>query len=170
MQENYNETPASLPTDELSLAEDGEVTNEELSKEAENEDEKEEPNEQSDIESPDYAQIAKEDLSEIKRLFPNLSDISDIRQLDNASRFGELRDSGLSVEEALMATNFTRLLTSVAEKTARYNEKSHLRSAVPTASAPSGISMSADELRSAREIFSNLSDREIEKLYKKVML
>lgn len=132
------------------------------------ESEEKEPN--ADEESPDYERLAKEDLLEIKRLFPNLSSLSDIRELDNVTRFGELRDSGLSVKEAFIATNFNRILSSLAEKAARSDGKSHLRSAIPSVSAPPANSMSAEQLHSARELFGNLTDKEIENLYKRVSL
>ena len=125
---------------------------------------------QTDAESPDYERLAKEDLLEIKRLFPNLSQLSDIRELDNVARFGELRDSGLSVKEAFIATNFDRILSSLAEKAARSDGKSHLRSAIPSVSARPVNSMSAEQLHSARELFGNLTDKEIENLYKRVSL
>lgn len=164
MQENFIEAEESNKAEEVATYED--VSQAELAEK----EEKEEPIPEGEAESPDYESLAKEDLNEIKRLFPNLSELSDIRELDNLSRFGELRDSGLSVKEAFMATNYNRLLASLAEKAARSDGKSHLRSAVPTVSAPPAASMNAEELRSAREIFGNLTDKEIENLYKRVSL
>ena len=154
--EEQKESPESLPANE-NAGED--IVQENISDAPQNV-----------VESPDYESLAKEDLNEIKRLFPNLSELCDIRELDNVARFGELRDSGLSVKEAFIATNFERLLTSLTEKAARSDGKSHLRSAVPTVSAPPAASMSAEQLRSAREIFGNLTDKEIESLYKRVSL
>ena len=121
-------------------------------------------NEQEEI---DYSRIAAEDLAEIKRLFPEFSALDDIRQLNNAVRFAELRDAGLSVAEALAATNMDRMMTSLAQRISRSDGKSHLRSAVPTASAVRNDRMSAEELHSARELFGSLSDRELERLYKR---
>ncbi len=115
----------------------------------------------------DYSVIAAEDLSEIKKLFPEFSELQDIRELDNAVRFAELRDAGLSVSEALAATNMDRVISSLAKRITRQDTKSHLRSAVPSASALQKNRMSAEELHSARELFGSLSDRELESLYKR---
>ena len=115
----------------------------------------------------DYSVIAAEDLSEIKKLFPEFSELRDIRELTNATRFAELRDAGLSVSEALAATNMDRMISSLAKRIARQDTKSHLRSAVPSASALQKNRMSAEELHSARELFGSLSDRELENLYKR---
>ena len=124
-------------------------------------------NENSDAEEKDYSRIAEADLAEIKRLFPEFSELEDLRQLSNASRFGELRDAGLSVSEALAATNMDRMVASLAKRIARPDGKSHLRSAVPLSSATQKSRMSAEELHSARELFGNLNDRELERLYKR---
>lgn len=115
----------------------------------------------------DYSVIAAEDLAEIKKLFPEFSDLQDIRELNNAVRFAQLRDAGLSVSEALAATNMDRMISSLAKRMSRQDTKSHLRSAVPSASALQKNRMSAEELHSARELFGSLSDRELERLYKR---
>ena len=114
--------------------------------------------------------MAEEDLAEIKRLDPSYAPASHLGELPFARRFAELRDLGLSVKEALAATNFNRLLASFSQRAARAEEKSHLRSAGPTARAPAKFSMTSQEMQSAREIFGNLSDKEIENLYKRVTL
>ncbi len=165
MQENFTETGEEKESLEAVVAEENAI---EDTPEAEEKSQTEISLEEE--ESPDYESLAKEDLNEIKRLFPDLAGLCDIRELDNVARFGELRDSGLSVKEAFMATNYNRLLASLAEKAARSDGKSHLRSAIPTVSAPPSESMSAEQLRSAREIFGNLTDKQIENLYKRVTL
>ncbi len=107
----------------------------------------------------DYGEIEKQDLEELRTLFPHLKDIESITELQNPFRYAALRDLGLTPREAYMATN---------EPIHRYDNRSHLRSSVPKgANAPSGI-LSSSELEAARELFSGLSDREIQKLYKKV--
>jgi hypothetical protein len=162
---NFIEAKENEKTDETPQIEENEQVDEASTENTESAGES-----NAEAESPDYERLASEDLSEIKRLFPNLSSLSDIRELDNVARFGELRDSGLSVKEAFIATNFNRILASLAEKAARSDGKSHLRSAIPSVSAPPVNSMSAEQLHSAREIFGNLTDKEIENLYKRVSL
>lgn len=117
----------------------------------------EEKSEPSD--TPDFAEIEKRDLSELKALFPNLKDKTSILELDNPLRYAALRDLGLSPKEAYLATS---------EPVRKYDNRSHLISSVPkSAAAPSDL-LSRGELEAARELFSGLSDRELQRLYKKV--
>ena len=107
----------------------------------------------------DYGEIEKQDLDELRVLFPHLKNTKSITELDNPLRYAALRDLGLSPKEAYLATS---------EPIRRYDNRSHLRSSVPkSAAAPSGI-LTRSELEAARELFSGLSDGEIQKLYKKV--
>ena len=169
MQDSYDNIPAqdsegsSSPGEVNNSLQNEETNLEEVSADLKSENEAESGNEQ----EKDYSRIAAEDLAEIKRLFPEFSELEDLRQLNNASRFGELRDAGLSVGEALAATNMDRMMSSLAKRMARSDGKSHLRSAVPAASAVEKSRMSAEELLSARELFGSLSDRELERLYKR---
>ena len=106
----------------------------------------------------DYARVAQEDLEELKSEFPELSDISDICELNNPLRYAALRDLGLSAREAYLAT---------AKRAPRRDNRAHL-SAIGTVSyAPQGT-MSEAEMAAARELFSDISDAQIRKLYKKV--
>ena len=107
----------------------------------------------------DYGELAKADMEELRSLFPNLRDKTSITELDNPLRYAALRDLGLSPKEAYLATS---------EPHQRYDNRSHLKSSVPrSASAPTDI-LTRGELEAARELFSGLSDREIQKLYKRV--
>ena len=107
----------------------------------------------------DYGEIEKQDLEELRAAFPHLKNTNSITELDNPLRYAALRDLGLSPKEAYLATS---------EPVRKYDNRSHLRSSVPrSAAAPSGI-LTRSELEAARELFSGLSDGEIQKLYKKV--
>ena len=106
-----------------------------------------------------YTELARADMEELRSLFPHLREKTSITELDNPLRYAALRDLGLTPKEAYLATN---------EPMQKYDNRSHLRSSVPkSASAPTGI-LTRGELEAARELFSGLSDREIQKLYKKV--
>lgn len=125
-----------------------------------------ERNDEKTVETPagfgpdtDYEALAKADVLELKRLFPACRDLSHIGEIDRPLRYAELRDLGLSVEEAFLATNHRRL--APAPDTRR-----HIRSAVPRA-ADGGGSMNAGERRAARELFSDLSDRELDDLFRR---
>ena len=108
--------------------------------------------------TPDYEEIAKSDLRELKAAFPELKNLFDITELKNPVRYAELRDLGLSAEEAYLAT---------ARRGSTYDTRAHL-----TPTVPGGASvmreMSRNDYDMARELFSELSDAEIRKLYRKV--
>lgn len=107
----------------------------------------------------DYAALAARDLGEIKRLAPALAGLSHLAELPNALRYASLRDAGLSVEEALHAACYAYLAPRAADN------RAHLRSAVPIGAAGTPSRMTATEMREARELFGDLTEGEIERLY-----
>lgn len=107
----------------------------------------------------DYAALAARDLGEIKRLAPALAGLSHLAELPNALRYAALRDAGLSVEEALHAACHAYLAPRAADN------RAHLRSAVPIGAAGTPSRMTATEMREARELFGDLTEGEIERLY-----
>ena len=106
----------------------------------------------------DYAARVEEDLNEIRKQFPTLSALNDISELKNPLRFGALRDLGLTVKEAFLASGGAR---------SSYDNRSHLTASVPKR-ASSGIEMSRKEYELAKDLFSTLSDSKIKKLYQRV--
>ena len=112
-----------------------------------------------DVENINYEELAKADIKALVAEFPELEGKSSITQLDNPLRYAKLRDMGLTPREAYLATRKT---------SDTYDNRSHLHSAVPLRAGGAGSSMSYAELESAREIFSSLSDADIQRLYKKV--
>ena len=107
----------------------------------------------------DYAQLAAEDLAEIKRLDPSYAPAAHLGDLPFARRFAELRDLGLSVKEALAAA---------APRFTRADTKGHLRAVAPRgAKAPDGV-LDRDSMKEAKLLFGNLSDAEINALYRRV--
>ena len=118
-----------------------------------------EDTQQIDQNETDYASVAKKDLQELISIFPHLSSKRSITELDNPLRYAALRDLGLSPKEAYLATSQGETV---------YDNRSHLRSAVPKRIGTSEKAMTHSELESARELFGNLSDGELQRLYKKV--
>lgn len=106
----------------------------------------------------DYSAIERDDLAALKKEFPELSGISRITELQNPLRYGALRDLGLTPTEAYLATHGKR-------KGA--DNRSHLLASPTAASASYGV-ISEREMEAARNIFPDISDKEIRKLYKKV--
>lgn len=112
-------------------------------------------------EPTDYAELARIDLERLHALFPETASCSNISELDGAIRYAELRDLGLTPEEAYLATR---------GRPKRQDNRSHLSSAVPrSAGSPAGA-MTRSELEGAREIFPGLGDREIARLYRRVSI
>lgn len=107
----------------------------------------------------DYATLAEEDMRYLTTVFPDLEGKRSVAELDNPLRYAALRDLGLSPIEAYLATNY---------KVRAYDNRSHLQSAVPKRASASAELLGARELEAARELFAGLSDREIQRLYRKV--
>ena len=108
----------------------------------------------------DYETLVEEDLAELRKIFPELSNIKEITELENPTRYGALRDLGLTAEEAYRATTRTRASKS--------DNRAHLKSSFPKAATPPKSSMSYRDMEIAKSLFSDLSDSEIQRLYKKV--
>ncbi len=109
--------------------------------------------------SIDYAQLVRDDVKALSEEFYELRTLADITELENPLRYAALRDLGLSPAEAYLAST---------RKQRKTDNRAHLERAVPKrAGIPDGT-MSDRELAEAREIFSDLSDSEIKRLYRKV--
>ena len=120
------------------------------------ENEVEPPSEEAAI---DYEQLALEDLAEIKRLDPSYAPASHLGELPFARHFAELRDLGLSVKEALAAA---------APRFEKADAKAHLRAMAPRgARVPEG-SLDREGMKEAKLLFGNLTDAEINALYRRV--
>ena len=104
--------------------------------------------------------ILMSDYEELKAEFPELASLGDISKMEGAIRYGELRALGLTPREAYMATR--------RKPVSPVSSRAHLTPAAPGSARKSGAGMPRSELKIAREIFSGLSDSEIEALYKKV--
>jgi len=149
--EENKDTNSGIHGEEVQGSEENEADETEASEESESDEA---------IVTVDYGELAKADMEELRSIFPNLYDKSSITELDNPLRYAALRDLGLTPKEAYLATS---------EPIQKYDNRSHLKSSVPrSASAPTDI-LTRGELEAARELFSGLSDREIQKLYKKVI-
>lgn len=108
--------------------------------------------------SVDYAAVVKSDVAELSAEFSELRGLTDITELENPLRYAALRDLGLTAAEAYLATTKNRR---------KADNRSHLFGMPMVSSSPSG-SMPERELEAAREIFTDISDAQIRKLYKKV--
>ena len=113
---------------------------------------------------------ANADMAEIEKLFPGLS-VKNLLDLKDPKRFGELRDMGLSVKEAFLATNGAMLeerAAAAGEKKAA--GKAHLQSVAKKAGVSAASQVSRQEIENLRDYYSDdeLSDSELESLILKV--
>ena len=107
----------------------------------------------------DYAAMLDADIAELKAAFPELEDLEDIYGLSNPVRFGALRDLGLTPKEAYLASGGKRAV---------YDNRRHLTASVPRTARGAIDNMPRRELDMARELFGDMSDSDIQKLYRKV--
>lgn len=117
----------------------------------------------------EFEKKMQSDFAEIQREFPETRGLKSLHEIENLAKFGRFRDLGLSPKEAYAAANPDSVRKSVAAATKQQslNEtKAHLKSAVPAGSKDDGIAISKKELKEWRDLFPNLSDKEIGKLYK----
>lgn len=108
----------------------------------------------------DYAALAESDLKVLKESFRELKDLRELSELDDPMKFARLRDLGYSAVEAYL---------ECSQKRKARDNRSHLHSSVPISRARDTSSMSREELEIARELFDDLSDADIQKLYKSVV-
>jgi len=99
------------------------------------------------------------DLEELKNEFSELIATESLSDIEGATRYAALRDLGLTPSEAYKATR---------RSAPRENTRAHLSPAMPRMAASPSTGMSRDELRMMRDVFGDLSDGELRRLYKKV--
>lgn len=117
-----------------------------------------------------FAQLKAADLSELKKAFPHLSEVNDLEKINNFLEFAQLRDKGLTPKQAYLAANPDEAYSraeSYNKAKARNDSKAHLRSAVPVSAKDNSIRMSKAQLAEWRELFPDLGDKEIARLYAK---
>lgn len=117
----------------------------------------------------EFEKKMKADFAEIQREYPETRSLKSLTEIENLGKFGRFRDMGLSPKEAYAAANPDSMRRSVAAATKQQSlndTKTHLKSAVPVGSKDDGIVMTKGELAEWRDLFPNLSDKEISKLYR----
>ena len=159
MEEEINEKEIETADSSGDLENISEVSGEVSADVNEDAEESEEHEEHEEHEELDWASVVESDIRELSDTFSELKELKSIAELENPLRYAALRDLGLTPIEAYLATSVRRL---------KKDNRHHLSSNVPRgAEIPYGA-MSERELDAAREIFSDMSDREIRKLYRKV--
>ncbi len=152
----------------LAAEADGDSTEEYLKKKAEKERDEQA---RALLKQQEFEKLARADLAELHAAYPETKQYTDIRNLpdDILKKFGRYRDLGLPAKEAYAAANPDGIRTSVAtavKKKSLHESKSHLHTAVPKGSKDDGIVMPKKDMAYWRDLFPNMSDKEIKSLYK----
>ena len=109
-----------------------------------------------------YAELATADYEAICAAFPAARGYSALVDMPGAARFSELRELGLSVEEA------TRAAMPEMTQYAKSAVRDMRVSSMPQRSESMRGGMSYGEMAAARELFSGLSTKELLSLYRRV--
>ncbi len=121
------------------------------------------------LQTIEFEKKMKADLAAVHAAFPETRKYDSVTKFPNFKRFGELRDARLSPKEAYIASHPDAVRESVATATQKQslnNTKKHLTPAVSKGSKDHSVTMSKRELAEYRELFPNMSDKEIASLYR----
>ena len=123
-----------------------------------------------------FEQQAASDLSELKKSFPDLLAVDNIRNcfksMEDFIQFGKLRDSGVAPKTAYMAVNGEQVRTAqaqAAQKKVAGDGKRHITSVAPKKASDSNVFMPKATLEEWRDNFPELTDAEIKKLYRETL-
>lgn len=109
------------------------------------------------------------DLAAVQAVYPDAKKFASVKDFPNFAEFGRLRDLGLAPDRAYIASHPDAVRQSVAEATRQQtlnDTKRHLKPAVSKQSKDTSLRMSKRELAECRELFPDMSDREIIRLYR----
>lgn len=120
-----------------------------------------------------YEQLAANDLSELKKSFPDLLKKGKINDcfddFDDFVEFGRLRDAGVSPKRAYLAVNGDKVRNQqaiAAQRKAASDGKKHITSVAPKKASDDNVVMPKETLREWRDLFPGKTEKEIRALYK----
>ena len=120
------------------------------------------------LKEKEFEKLIASDLVAIQEAYPVAKKFNSVKEFPNFKKFGEYRDKGLSPADAFAATHTSIITEGVANsvKQQNLNNKNHLISTVPKGAKNNAITMSKSTLNEWRDIFPDLSDKQIVALYK----
>lgn len=120
----------------------------------------------------EFERVSSLDLAELKKIYPELKDVKNVKELSNWEDFGRLRAMGFSAPVAYKMVATPKARTEEANPSSVNKNlggtKDHLKTATGK-TARGGTSMPKSELASWRQMFPEKSDAEIQKLYEKTL-
>lgn len=126
------------------------------------------------VQKQKFDEKIRADLAAVQQAYPETKQYKSVFEFPNFAKFSRYRDLGLPPDEAYIAANPKGVMTSVAgaaQQQARNlnSTKDHLRSNVPVGSKDKSITISKKQMAEYRDLFPNLSDKEIVALHKQTM-
>lgn len=121
------------------------------------------------LQAIEFEKKMKADLAEVHAAFPETRKYDSVTKFPNFAKFGQFRDAKLSPKEAYIAAHPDAVRESVATATKRQslNEtKNHLKPVVSKQSKDNSVTITKKEMAEYRELFPNMSDKEIMSLYR----
>ncbi len=119
--------------------------------------------------APDYEEMARLDLLTLQAAFPETRGLRDLREITNLKSFAAFRAAGHPARVAYLLSREAEAPAKATYDTREtYTGKEHLVSGVaPHGSFSTGGRMSYREMAAARELFSDLTPRELLSLYRR---
>ncbi|MBQ8372039.1 MAG: hypothetical protein IJX38_03775 [Clostridia bacterium] len=126
------------------------------------------------VQKQKFDEKIRADLAAVQQAYPETKQYKSVFEFPNFAKFSRYRDLGLPPDEAYIATNSQGVMTSVAgaaQQQARNlsNTKDHLRSNVPVGSKDKSITITKKQMAEYKDLFPDMSDKEIVALHKKTM-
>lgn len=118
------------------------------------------------LKEKDLEQLMAEDLAIIKSKYKVAEQFASVRNFPGVVEFARMRDAGVSPEKAFAASHLDLIISEARQPVA--DSKSHLRSSVPKGAKDTGVSIPSDELDLYHEMYPDLTDKQLENLYKRV--
>ncbi len=109
-----------------------------------------------------FARTEREDLAVLSEALPELASLTSLSALSSPTRYGELRELGLSPVEAYLATEGRHALGRTQDS------RAHLVGSIGRTASTAGSRIGSAELSAARDLFPSLTDGEIEALWRRV--
>lgn len=123
-----------------------------------------------------FMQVAKynekkaRDLAAVQAAYPDAKKYKDVEEFPNFKRFAYLCDHGSTPEEAYIAAHRTQVTESVAQSVKQQSlngTKDHIKSTVPKGAKNNQTTMTKAELKQWKDMFPNMSTKEVIALYER---
>jgi hypothetical protein len=121
-----------------------------------------------------FEEKKRADLIAVQQEYPDAKKYNSVEEFPHFAKFAEMRDKGLSPAEAYLVANSKGVISNVVDSTKQSarnlsSTKEHLRSNVPAGAKDKSITISKRQMAEYRDLFPDMSDKELVALYKQTM-